>query len=102
MSGEPYKCELCDQNTDAIAKLDTRVSSMEQATGRLREGFLKNDLGLPDYDGHRTAHRVMVEQSRVVEGYKRSATKSILGWFTAGAIGMFAAGAIEWVKTHIK
>lgn len=102
MPDEPYKCELCGQNTAEILALDTRVTAVEQTTIRLREGFLKNDLGLPDYDGHRTAHRMMVEQSNVVDSYKQSTTKSILSAAAFGALGMFVMGAIEWIKAHVR
>lgn len=102
MPDEPYRCELCGQNAAEILALDSRIATVEQTTIRLREGFLKNDLGLPDYDGHRTAHKAMVEQSQVVDGYKQNTTKNALNAAVFGVLGMIVMGAVEWLKAHIR
>ena len=61
-----------------------------------------DDLGLPDYDGHRSNEKARIEEAKVLDGYKQTATKKFLEWLVVGAVAIFGAGVVEWVKTHIK
>lgn len=85
-----------------IGGLNDRVSALEHKTARAAEAFVKNDLGVPDYDGHRKAHLDSMEQAKVVAGYKRNMTQRILDWGLAGVGVLLGAGALDWIKGHIK
>ena len=85
-----------------ITDLNDRVSSLEHKAARAAEAFVKNDLGVPDYDGHRKAHIEMIEQAKVVSGYKRTLTQRILDGGLAVAGLLLGAGAIDWLRVHIK
>ena len=85
-----------------IQDLNARVSAIEHKSARTVEAFVKNDLGVPDYDGHRKAHIEMIEQAKVVSGYKRTLTQRILdGWLAVAGL-LLGAGAIDWLRVHIK
>lgn len=102
MQEQQSKCDSCADLEADVLSLNNRLQSLEHSTVRIREGFLKNDLGLPDYDGHRTAHKSMVEQASVIDGYKRDATKTVVGWLLAAVVGMFSVGFFDWFKSHLK
>lgn len=102
MQEQLSKCDSCAALEADVLNLNNRLQALEHSTARIREGFLKNDLELPDYDGHRTAHKSMVEQASVIEGYKRDATKTVLGWILAAVVGMFSVGFFDWLKGHLK
>ena len=102
MQEQLSNCDSCAALEADVINLNNRLQALEHSTARIREGFLKNDLGLPDYDGHRTAHKSMVEQASVIEGYKRDATKTVLGWILAAVIGMFSVGFFDWLKGNLK
>lgn len=85
-----------------IGGLNDRVSALEHKTARAAEAFIKNDLGVPDYDGHRKAHLDSMEQAKVVAGYKRTMTQRLLEWGLAGIGVLLGAGALDWIKGHIK
>lgn len=85
-----------------IGGLNDRVSELEHKTARAAEAFVKNDLGVPDYDGHRKAHLDSMEQAKVVAGYKRNMTQRILDWGLAGVGVLLGVGALDWIKGHIK
>ena len=85
-----------------IQDMNTRLSALEHKSARAAEAFVKNDLGVPDYDGHRRAHGDMIEQDKVVQGYKRDTTKKVLEWLTVGAGVLIGQGALEWIKAHLK
>ena len=82
--------------------LNDRLSLIEHRHSYIATAFPKNDLGKPDYDGHRKEHLQFKKDSEVVEGYQNSTVKSILSWVSIGAILLFIAGLVEWIRTHIK
>lgn len=79
-----------------------QISSLDIRYSRISEAFVKNDLGAPDYDGHRVAHGTAIEQSKVVAGYKRDLTKRVLEWMLVAVAVLIGQGAMDWLKGHIK
>ena len=55
-----------------------RLTSIDAQLNRLHTAFLLNDLGAPDYDGHRRDHAERIRQAAKLEDYKRTATKKII------------------------
>lgn len=97
-----YKCEECKVLEADILALNNRVQVLEHSSARMREAFVSNDLGLPDYDGHRSAHKSMITQAAVVDSYKKDATRKVIEWVLAAAAGIFMLGLWNWIKEHIK
>lgn len=83
--------ELLTQLRDSITAIAT--TQAQQTTA-----FIKNDLGTPDYDGHRKAHIAAVEAAKVVEGYKQDATKKIIVSFITWLSGVLALGLFEYFR----
>lgn len=98
----PRTCEACTEVRKDVDGIHARLEAAEHSISRIREGFPKNDLGLPDYDGHRTDHKVRMAEAKVVEGYKRDATKRIIDILIGGVAVIFGLGFIEWIKGHLK
>ena len=98
----PSKCEACVALEADVLSLNERLQVVEHSHTRMKEAFIKNDLGLPDYDGHRTDHKVRTEEAKVVDGYKRDATKRIIDIVIGAAAVIFGLGFIEWLKGHLK
>lgn len=98
----PEACDKCVELEKLVVDMNTRVDAVEHRTARMTEAFLHNELSLPDYDGHRTAHRKMVDEDRLIAGYKTDATKKVVGWGVAGAVGLLASGALEHIKNFLK
>ena len=82
--------------------MENRLRTVEKVLVRVTEGFPKNDLGNPDYDGHRVAHVGMIENAKVVQGYQRDLTKKVLEWLLVAVAVLIGQGAVEWLKAHIK
>lgn len=85
-----------------VQDLNTRLADLEHRFARMREGFVKNDLGIEDYDGHRRDHFTRIEQDKVVSGYKRTLTQRLLEWGTAGLGLLLGLGIVEWLRAHLK
>ena len=85
-----------------IESVHARLSIIEHSHSSMREAFIQNDLGKPDYDGHRRGHKQLVKEAEVVEGYQIDATKKVVGVVVLGAITLLLTGALEWLKAHIR
>ena len=75
-----------------LKDINDRVSVMEHRHGYVSSAFPQNDLGKPDYDGHRKSHLQLIEDSKVVAGYKGEVTKTILTAIAGGLLTLLASG----------
>ncbi len=66
------------------------------------KAFVKDDLGSPDYAGHRRAHLDMIETSKVVQGYKTDITKRIALGIVALMMSAIGAAVLFWIQEHLK
>lgn len=67
----------------------------------MMRAFVLNELGEPDFDGHRKAHGKLIEAEKVLQGYKLEATKKVIGWVIAVLVGAVGSGVVTWVQGHI-
>ena len=85
-----------------VESLNTRLSAIEHSHGAMREAFVLNDLGKPDYDGTRKRSLALIEDAKIIEGYKGDATKKVFGFVAVGVVTLTLTGALEWLKAHIR
>ena len=85
-----------------VQNLSARVVDLEQRCARMREAFVKNDLGAEDYDGHRRAHAKQIDEDKIVSGYKRGVTQNAIWAAIAGLAALIGYGLLDWLRTHIK
>lgn len=76
-----------------------RMSAMEHQYGYIRSAFVQNDLGKPDYDGHRRAHLSQIKAAEALEGYKQDGTKNFIKMVMGFLGGVFALGIVEWFRS---
>lgn len=63
--------------------------------------FLTNDLGRPDYDGHRNAHKQLIKSAEALDGYKTEATKKIVGIVIGVVTTLAGAGLLSWLQGRL-
>lgn len=98
----PRTCEACQEVRKDVDDINTRVQTLEHSCSRIREAFVKNDLGNPDYDGHRVAHATAIDKAKVVQGYQRDMTKKVLEWLLVAVAVLIGQGALDWIRGHLK
>lgn len=81
-----------------ITELNDRLALIEHRHGYVSSAFPQNDLGKPDYDGHRRAHIQLTEDSKVVQSYKSEVTKTILSIVAGALLAMVGSGFIQAIK----
>lgn len=103
---QPVGRRAVDQQNDRVladilslnVEIRDRVVALESMHKHQSEAFVKDDLGHPDYHGHRKAHLQMIKDADVVSGYKQDATKKIIGIVITVMLTLLAAGFIESLK----
>lgn len=85
-------------NEPTLYDIWAKLGEIEQRQIHNTTAFLVNDLGKPDYDGHRVAHRGMVKSAEALNGYKVDATKRVVGVVIGVMCTLIALGFITWVK----
>lgn len=95
-----------DLNDNILDIIFSRIRSIEEKiellvlkVDQLNTSFVKNDLGTPDYDGHRKEH-ISLEKTRIaLEGYKKASTKRLINIIISGVVILLIGGVIQWFKT---
>jgi hypothetical protein len=63
--------------------------------------FPLDDLGKPDYTGHRKKHIADAANEKALEGYKTGLTKSILEWVVKGVLALTGIALFNLIATKI-
>ena len=81
-----------------LTDIRDRGARMEQKLDNMTTAFVKDDLGRPDYDGHRRAHNAMVKQAETIESFKMDATKKVLIALVVFIAGLMGSGFLSKLK----
>jgi CheY-like chemotaxis protein len=69
-----------------------RVAALERDNTLIKSAFILNDINLPDFDGHRTDHRIRKEAAKIMESYKITATHKVIAAVMAALVLFFSTG----------
>ncbi|MFI3217513.1 MAG: hypothetical protein QX189_00085 [Methylococcales bacterium] len=83
-------------------EIKDRLAAIEAKQLTVDSAFMMNDLGKPDYDGHRKEHITFKKQETIVENYKFAVTKKILTWGAVGIVTLIGSSLVEKVIHFIK
>lgn len=83
-----------------VTSINERLSVIEHRHGYVSTAFPQNDLGKPDYDGHRKAHLSMMDDAKVVAGYKQGVTRQILSVVVTAIVTLLLAGIVSYFNAH--
>ena len=63
--------------------------------------FVLDDLGEPDYAGHRQSHKASIARAAAHSAYTTGLTKSILEWVVKGFLAVAGLGLFNLLATKI-
>lgn len=86
--GEPLNPDHCTTAADIRA----RVAALERDNTLIKSAFILNDINLPDFDGHRTDHRIRKEAAKIMENYKITAAHKVIAAVMAALVLFFSTG----------
>lgn len=85
-------------------KFNEIVDSLDEIKGMIKsvnKAFPANDLGEPDFDGHRTAHRKMIEREKRIEDDKEGAIKHVRNATLIGGGTILLTALWEYIKVRV-
>lgn len=82
-------------------EIKNRVISIEYKQDMAASAFIKNDLGLPDYDGHRKDHLAIKKSEETLDKYKFEFTKSLLKWGGAALAALLFSGVLHKIALFL-
>lgn len=86
--GQPFNPDHCTTALD----MRTRIATLERGFAQMQTAFTRNDLGEPDYDGHRVSIIKQKEADKIVEGYKLTATTKVIGVVVGFLVLLLSSG----------
>ena len=84
-----------------ITQINERTRVIESTIKSQSSAFVINDLGTPDYDGHRKSHLKLENEARLVENYKKNVTETIVKWAAGILILVIVTGLGETIKNWL-
>lgn len=87
-----------DEMWTYVKSINARLDTLEHRASYVVSAFPKNDLGRPDYDGHRKSHLELIEQNKVVSGYKSDVTKTVLSVLAGVVLSLIGSGILQALK----
>lgn len=88
--------------SEKIAELTCAIDQLRLSVQRLESALPRNDLGLPDADGHRAYHARQIKKSEEMHGYQMEITKKILAMAVTLFIGLFVVGFRQEMSQLLK
>ena len=85
-------------------KFNEIVDSLDEIKGMIKSvnrAFPANDLNEPDFDGHRNAHRKMMEREKRVEDDKEGAIKHVRNATLIGGGTILLTALWEYIKVKV-
>lgn len=78
--------------------LTERIEAVEREIADIKTAFLKDDLGRPDYNGHRLATKEHQQAKEAMGELKKSAANRIVNAVLGGVLSLIGLGAVAWLQ----
>lgn len=80
---------------DDLRAVSTRLDAVEL-------GFPRNDIGVPDFDGHRRFHSKMIKDAETSDSDRREAVKKLTMSGVVGGLTIVVYALWDYLKAHLK
>lgn len=90
--------EALEEIKERLTAIEKRLDSIEHRLDAMSAAFVVNDLGKPDYDGHRKAHLDMLKTAAQMDAYMSEGAKKVIGAVVLALAGIFVLGLGAWLR----
>ena len=94
----PPQCSCGKEVMEALQRIEGELRDMRHGMGTIRTAFVRNDLGQPDYEGHRQAHLGMIKRAEEIDKIKSAGTMKVVGIVLGAIVLVFMTG----LGTHLQ
>lgn len=95
-----------DNKAPTLSDIYALLLELKNDHKNLTNAFVLDDLGKPDFTGHRLDHKQRIADAAAMQKYKTGLTKSLLDWAVKGmvALALFALlnGSMTYIREHLK
>lgn len=95
---QPYDRRHSDRKFNEITE---RLDEIKGMITNVNKAFPTNDLNEPDFDGHRTAHRKMIDREKKIEDDKEGAIKHVRNATLIGGGTILLTALWEYIKVKV-
>ena len=95
---QQYDSRYSDKKFNEIADSLDEIKGMIKSVNR---AFPANDLNEPDFDGHRNAHRKMMDREKRIEDDKEGAIKHVRNATLIGGGTILLTALWEYIKVRV-
>ena len=95
---QQYDRRYSDRKFNEIADSLDEIKGMIKSVNR---AFPSNDLNEPDFDGHRIAHRKMIDREKRIENDKEGAIKHVRNATLIGGGTILLTALWEYIKVKV-
>ena len=81
-----------------LEKISERLAKIERKCDEMATAFVRDDLGGPDFAGHRAAHLEQKATAAKLGELKQSGAKKLIDMILVFLGGVLLAGALSWLK----
>lgn len=90
--------DVLDTISDRLAAIERRLDGIEHGMDATASAFVVNDIGRPDFDGHRKSHLQMLKTAAQMDAYKSEGAKRVIAIVVLALAGIFALGLTAWMR----
>ena len=88
-----------------LVKIETDIAELRSDTSNgfrdVHKAFLRDEDNLPDFEGHRLAHKASKQHSERMEMYKQDVVKKIMGGAAMTLLGIVVMGILAYAKQQL-
>lgn len=84
-----------------LKKIEGELRDIRHGMGIIRTAFVRNDLGDPDYEGHRQAHIAAIKKAEQLDGLKMAGTMKVVGAVAGAVVLIFATGLSGYITKMV-
>jgi hypothetical protein len=88
----PPQCPCSKEVLEAMQRMQEDLRDIKHGMGTIRTAFVRNDLGQPDYEGHRQAHLGMIKKTQEIDQIKTAGTLKVVGIVVGAVVLVFMSG----------
>lgn len=99
---EEYKMPERRAVDPAIAEILSNQREMMGLLKGLVSAFPMNEIGQPDFDGHRRHHADMIRKDREFAETRRDAARKVVSAGTLGGATIMLYALWDYIKAHLK
>ena len=81
-----------------MQKMQEDLRDIKHGMGTIRTAFVRNDLGDPDYEGHRQDHLARLQKTKEIDQLKMAGAVKFVGAVAAVTVTIFATG----ISAHLQ